>query len=76
LSSTPLMIEIILHRIPTHALGEQQRLEAGGWVRYYVPSSTLGGDLNRSAQHFTFETEVECDATTTEAAFLYGGGEC
>src|SRR4029077_12585205 len=38
--------------------------------------STYDGDLNRSAQHFTFEAEVECDATTTEAAFLYGGGEC
>jgi hypothetical protein len=34
--------------------------------------SVVGGDLNRSAQHFTFETEVECDATTREAAFLYG----
>jgi hypothetical protein len=34
-----------------------------------------GGDLNQSSQHFTFETEVECDETTTEAAFLYGGGE-
>src|SRR6478672_5272009 len=42
------------------------------------PPGTTGfdGDLNRSAQHFTFEAEVECDATTTEAAFLYGGGEC
>src|SRR5258705_8554165 len=36
----------------------------------------LSGDLNWSAQHFTFETEVECDATRTAAAFLYGGGEC
>ena len=39
-------------------------------------TAALGGDLNLSAQHFTFETEVERDATTTEAAFLYGGGEC
>ena len=23
-----------------------------------------------------FETEVKCDATTTEATFLYGSGEC
>ena len=36
----------------------------------------MGGDLNRSAQHFTFETEMECETTTTETAFLYGGGEC
>jgi hypothetical protein len=36
----------------------------------------LGGGLNRSTQHFTFEREVECDATTTEATFLYGSGEC
>ena len=39
-------------------------------------TSAYGGDLNRSAQHFTFEKEVKCDATTTEATFLYGGGEC
>ncbi len=38
--------------------------------------SGKGGDLNWSTQHFTFEMEVECDGTTTEAAFLYGNGEC
>jgi hypothetical protein len=38
--------------------------------------SALGGDLNRSAQHFTFGTEVECHATATEATVLYSGGEC
>ena len=38
--------------------------------------SANDGDLNRSAQHFTFEREVKCDATTTEAPFLYGSGEC
>ena len=40
------------------------------------PTSTMGGHFNRSAQHFTFEKEVKCDATATEATFLYGGGEC
>jgi hypothetical protein len=39
-------------------------------------TAVLEGDLNRSTQHFTFEREVECDAITTEATFLYGSGEC
>jgi len=38
--------------------------------------TAIGGGLNRSTQHFTFEREVECDGTTTEATFLYGSGEC
>jgi hypothetical protein len=38
--------------------------------------SGFAGGLNRSTQHFTFEKEVECDATRREATFLYGSGEC
>lgn len=36
------------------------------------PMSGFLGDLNGWTQHFTFEREVKCDATTTEATFLYG----
>src|ERR1700687_699329 len=49
---------------------------AGAGVTVQTRTSDLPGGLNRSTQHFTLETEVECDGVTTEATFLYGSGEC
>ena len=60
-------------RTPWTFQRKRATLQAGsGWTGRV---KILGGDLNRSTQHFTLLDEVKCHATTNEAPILYGGRE-